>query len=216
MDTFIKENLALNILKGSKGEIKLQGEADIPTQWGTFSMRAYSDREDDLMPHLVLIKEPYQSDEAVNVRIHSECITGDLFGSKRCECGEQLSKSMEYLSKNGGLLIYLRQEGRGIGIINKLHAYEKQDEGYDTAEANSVLGLEVDGREYFDAVTILKDLGITKVNLLTNNPTKLEALEENGIKVARRISVEIAPKAENKDYLHTKKTVFGHYLNDVI
>lgn len=216
MNTSIKENLALSNLKGSKGEITLQGEADIPTEWGIFSMKAYSDREDDLMPHLVLIKEPYQPDQVVNVRIHSECITGDLFGSKRCECGEQLSKSMEYLSNNGGLLIYLRQEGRGIGIINKLHAYEKQDEGYDTAEANSILGLEVDGREYLDAVTILNHLSITKVNLLTNNPSKLEALEENGIIVESRIPVVVTPRAENKNYLNTKKTLFGHYLNEVI
>lgn len=197
-----------------KGALVIQGEALIPTDWGPFTMKAYSRTKNDQMPHFALIQNPIDLTKPVNVRIHSECITGDIFKSNRCECGEQLSKSMEYISKNGGVLIYLRQEGRGIGIINKLHAYEKQDQGFDTAEANTVLGFEVDARNYNDAIEILNDLHITTINLLTNNPDKITAIEKGNIEVKKRIPLVIKAKKENQKYLDTKKNIFGHLLDN--
>lgn len=187
----------------------------IPTDFGEFQMIAYSSDNQDRMPHLALFNPKTRIDTVVNVRIHSECLTGDLFGSNRCECGEQLDKSMEYIATHTGLLIYLRQEGRGIGIINKLHAYEKQDAGFDTAEANQVLGFAIDSRQYDDAVQILEDLKIAKINLLTNNPDKVAALESSSIEIVDRIPLQIKPKKENLSYLKTKKDRFGHHL-DVI
>jgi GTP cyclohydrolase II len=201
-----------DILDSLNNHIKLQGEAIIPTDFGTFLMKAYAKRPDETMPHFALIKEPFDLNLPVNVRIHSECLTGDIFHSNRCECGEQLTYSMDYISKNTGIIIYLRQEGRGIGIINKLHAYVKQDEGLDTAQANEALGLSIDARTYEDAVAILKDLDIKEINLLTNNPEKINALNDLGIKVKDRIPVIVKPKKANKQYLETKKNVFGHWL----
>jgi len=195
--------------------LKRRSSAPIPTAHGTFDTIAYSHSVQEKMPHLVLLNDSTDLNDAVNVRIHSECITGDLFGSYRCECGEQLDKAMEYVSKNGGLIIYLRQEGRGIGIINKLHAYTKQDEGYNTADANKVLGFGYDDRTYQDAVDILKDLGIKKINLLTNNTDKINAIANSEIDVAERIPVEVQPKKENIDYLRTKKEFFGHKLHKI-
>ncbi|HOY11758.1 MAG TPA: GTP cyclohydrolase II [Saprospiraceae bacterium] len=197
-----------------KDALVIQGEALIPTDWGPFTMKAYSRTHNDQMPHFALIQNPIDITKPVNVRIHSECITGDIFKSNRCECGEQLSKSMEYISKNGGVLIYLRQEGRGIGIINKLHAYEKQDQGFDTAEANTVLGFEVDARSYNDAIEILNDLNIKTLNLLTNNPDKIKAIEKGNIEVKKRIPLVIKAKKENQKYLDTKKNIFGHLLDN--
>ena len=140
-------------------------------------------------------------------------MTGDVFGSYRCECGEQLSKSLEYVGSNTGVLIYLRQEGRGIGLINKLHAYIKQDEGYDTAEANIVLGFGYDDRTYEDAIAILRDLKISRINLITNNPKKIKALEdEPSILVHSRIDLDIKARKENIGYLRTKKDKFQHLL----
>lgn len=193
--------------------LKIQGEAVIPTDWGPFVMKAYSSEAEDRMPHFALLRDPLDFEKTVNVRVHSECITGDIFKSNRCECGEQLSISMDYIAKNGGVVIYLRQEGRGIGIINKLHAYEKQDLGMDTAEANIALGFKIDERSYSDAVTILKDLGVTRINLLTNNPDKISAFEGSGIVVDQRIPVIVKAKKENEGYLKTKKDVFGHFLD---
>lgn len=191
----------------------MQGEALIPTDWGPFLMKAYSMNSKDPMPHLVLIKQPLDTNLTVNVRIHSECITGDLFRSNRCECGEQLYKSLDYISENGGVLIYLRQEGRGIGIINKLHAYEKQDEGFDTAEANRQLGFHADNRNYSEAIHVLHELNITNVNLLTNNPDKVSAFENTGINIVSRIPIQINPKVDNLGYLKAKRDIFGHFLD---
>lgn len=196
----------------STQKIKNQGEALIPTDWGEFLMKAYSSSEGDPMPHIVLINQPLDITQVVNVRIHSECITGDLFKSHRCECGEQLDYSMRYIAKHGGVLVYLRQEGRGIGIINKLHAYVKQDQGLDTAQANEALGLGIDERTYEDAITILNDLKITKLNLITNNPDKLKLFKSTNIELLERIPVVVIPKAENQHYLQTKKKKFGHML----
>ena len=193
-------------------KVTLQGEAEIPTHYGRFIMRAYSCKEDDYVPTIVLYNPNTKLTEAINVRIHSECITGDLFGSIKCECGEQLNKSMEIISKEGGIVIYLRQEGRGIGIINKLHAYREQEKGLDTIEANQVLGFEIDARRYDVAISILKELGIKQIKLLTNNPAKLHALKEAGFDSVERVSLEIAPREENADYLKTKKDEMGHKL----
>jgi 3,4-dihydroxy 2-butanone 4-phosphate synthase / GTP cyclohydrolase II len=175
-------------------------------------MRAYSCREDDYIPTIVLLNPNTILTDPVYVRIHSECITGDLFGSIKCECGEQLDKSMEIISKKGGVIIYLRQEGRGIGIINKLHAYREQEKGLDTIEANEVLGFEIDARRYDNAVSILKDLGIVKIKLLTNNPDKVNAITKSGIEV-QRVALEIKPSAENEEYLRTKRDEMGHQLD---
>lgn len=191
-------------------EIILQGEANIPTKYGDFRMRAYSCSETDYVPTIVLLNDNTKLDKPVYVRIHSECITGDLFGSMKCECGEQLDLSMKIISEEGGLIIYLRQEGRGIGIINKLHAYRQQEKGLDTIEANKILGFEIDSRRYDAAVNILKQLNIRNIILLTNNPEKLSALREAGFESVERKSLIITPKKENKGYLKTKKDKMGH------
>ena len=142
--------------------IKSQASGIIPMPQGTFKMIAYSELEEDIAPHFAIVKDTFDAFSPVIVRIHSECITGDLFGSKRCDCGQQLADSLEKIAENGGLVIYLRQEGRGIGIINKLKAYNLQDQGFDTVDANTHLGFEPDERTYEIAFEILKDLGIKK------------------------------------------------------
>ncbi len=162
-------------------------------------------------PHLVLRNTGIGAD-VVNVRIHSECITGDVFGSTRCDCGEQLSASLNYIAEHGGVLIYLRQEGRGIGLVNKLKAYNLQDEGFDTIVANHQLGFATDLRNYEAAIALLKHYGIQRINLMTNNPEKLDAFENSGIHVESRIPVVILPVADNERYLQTKKDGMGHML----
>ena len=212
MHFFTFLNRANTTLEDNDSKIQVQAEAILPTDFGIFIMKAYSSAPLDPMPHLALVTENLDVDQVVNVRIHSECITGDIFRSQRCECGEQLAFSLDYIGKEGGLVIYLRQEGRGIGIINKLHAYVHQDQGLDTAKANLALGLEIDAREYSAAVTILKDLGINKIHLITNNPDKIKALDDAGIDVVSRIPVVIAANGANQEYLQTKKNLFGHLL----
>lgn len=175
-------------------------------------MIAYSDSPEDNSPHFAIVSEHFDPFQPVLVRVHSECITGDLFGSHRCDCGEQLQKSLELISKEGGVLIYLRQEGRGIGIINKLKAYNLQDQGINTVDANTHLGFEADERTYETAIVILKDLGIKKIRLLTNNPSKLTAFEHSDVEVIERIPLEITPREENRYYLETKKSLMGHIL----
>lgn len=194
-------------------KIHKQAQAPLPTKNGSFQTIAYSLSVNDRMPHMVLINPQTDFSKPVNVRIHSECMTGDVFGSRRCECGEQLDWSLDYVNRHGGMVIYLRQEGRGIGIINKLHAYQKQDEGFDTAEANIELGFGYDDRTYEDAISILQDLKVKEVNLLTNNPEKIKALDNCILKVVNRIAVEIPPHAQNIAYLKTKKEFFGHKLD---
>lgn len=193
--------------------IKKQAQASMPTKYGTFQMLAYALNEEDPMPHVVMVNPETDFSETVNVRVHSECMTGDVFGSYRCECGEQLDKSLEYIAAHGGLVIYLRQEGRGIGIINKLHAYVKQDEGYDTAEANKILGFGYDDRTYEDAIAILHDLEVKDINLITNNPEKIKSLDDDElITVHHRIGLDIIPRKENTGYLKTKVEKFGHEI----
>jgi GTP cyclohydrolase II len=187
-----------------------QAEANIPTPWGDFNMIAFSDGPNEWMPHFALVHEDCDPRQAVLTRIHSECITGDLFGSKRCDCGEQLHKSMEMTAQAGGVVLYLRQEGRGIGIINKLKAYNLQDMGLNTVDANLHLGLEVDARQYDIALQMLEALGIDKIRLLTNNPDKIEAFEQSGILLVDRVPLIVKPNADNLNYLETKKKDLGH------
>ncbi|MCB9201461.1 MAG: GTP cyclohydrolase II [Flavobacteriales bacterium] len=193
--------------------LKNQAQAEIPTDWGKFTMIAYSEKEDDWMPHLVMIHEKTDFTKTVPVRFHSECITGDIFHSKRCECGKQLHSAMDYFSKNGGILIYLRQEGRNIGIINKLKAYNLQDKGRNTVEANLDLGLPADGRSFNEVIEIMNDLKVKSIFLLTNNPEKIKAIEKSSIVFKGRIPLEIQATKENEAYLKTKKEFFKHKLN---
>jgi 3,4-dihydroxy 2-butanone 4-phosphate synthase/GTP cyclohydrolase II len=187
-----------------------QAEALIPTPWGNFRMAAYSSDPEDWMPHLALIAENTDFEKPVLVRVHSECITGDMFGSKRCDCGEQLSYALARIAREGGILLYLRQEGRGIGIINKLKAYNLQDLGLNTVDANLHLGLEVDARHYDIAIAMLDDLGIESIKLLTNNPEKIEAFEDSSVTVIERAPIVMEPNADNLDYLRTKQEILGH------
>lgn len=196
----------------TQGPLQLQAQAVIPTLWGNFNMVAFSADPDDWMPHLALIHEKTDSSGPVNLRLHSECITGDLFGSKRCDCGEQLLKALEVIGENGGIILYLRQEGRGIGIINKLKAYNLQDRGMNTIDANLHLGLEVDARDYAIAVEILNILNISEIRLLTNNPDKISAFDDSGIVVTERVPLIIEPHEENAGYLKTKQEAMGHLL----
>lgn len=193
-------------------KLKSQAEAILPTEWGNFILSAYTDHTGDYCPHLALRHPDLNTESAVYTRIHSECITGDIFHSLKCDCGEQLNESMKIIAENQGVLIYLRQEGRGIGIINKIKAYKHQEKGLDTIEANHILGLKTDYREYIDAAEILKLMGISRVKLITNNPEKIEDLIAQGIKVEDRISIMIAPNIMNIAYLRTKKRSMGHFF----
>jgi 3,4-dihydroxy 2-butanone 4-phosphate synthase/GTP cyclohydrolase II len=173
---------------------------------------AYASHPDEWMPHLALVHENIDFNQPVLIRIHSECITGDLFSSKRCDCGEQLLSAMDKISDEHGILIYLRQEGRGIGIINKLKAYQLQDLGLDTVEANLHLGLSIDARDFTIALSLLRDIGVKKVRLLTNNPDKIEIFNESTIELVERVPLVIVPQEENRDYLRVKKERMGHIL----
>lgn len=189
-----------------------RAEALIPTPYGKFRMIAYSEDPEAYAPHIALVHPEMDPDSEVVIRIHSECITGDLFGSKRCDCGEQLNRAMKITAQMKGAVIYLRQEGRGIGIINKLKAYQLQDQGLDTIEANLHLGFEIDARHYEVAQAMLTDLGVSKIQLLTNNPEKVDAFGDGPVEVVRRLPIIIDPVSENKGYLHTKEVSMGHWL----
>ncbi len=189
-----------------------QAEAVIPTPWGNFNLLAFAPTPDEWMPHLALVNENIDFTKPVLTRIHSECITGDLFSSKRCDCGEQLLAAMDRISEENGILIYLRQEGRGIGIINKLKAYQLQDNGLDTVEANLHLGLSVDARDFSISLSILFDIGVKQIRLLTNNPDKIEIFDQSNIELVERVPLIILPQEENKDYLRVKKERMGHIL----
>lgn len=191
--------------------IQKLAEAKLPTVHGTFDMVAYESGVKDF-PHLALVNCMVPTDKAVDVRIHSECMTGDVFGSVRCDCGEQLDTSLSHFGDKGGVLIYLRQEGRGIGLVNKMKAYNLQDEGLDTIKANHALGFHSDSRDYSIAIDILKELGISKINLLTNNPEKVDAFAEGEIEVIKRLPIEIEAREENAGYLRTKMNSMGHLI----
>jgi GTP cyclohydrolase II len=195
----------------TKLPLKRQADALLPTPWGTFRMIAYARRNDDPLPHLAMVHENFDvQNHPTLVRVHSECMTGDVFHSHRCDCGEQLDYAMRLAAERGGVVIYLRQEGRGIGLINKLKAYQWQDKGLNTAEANIKLGFKADERTYEDAITILQDLSIQKITLLTNNPLKINYLQAEGIQVINREPIVIEAKEENEFYLHTKRDFMGH------
>ncbi|MFZ4928483.1 GTP cyclohydrolase II [Chryseobacterium sp. Mn2064] len=195
--------------------LKIQAQSKIPTDYGVFTVYAFSDNEEDWSPHLVWVAENTDFSTTVNVRFHSECITGEVFHSKKCECGQQLDAAMAYMSEKGGVIIYLRQEGRNIGIINKLRAYELQEKGLDTVEANLKLGLPADGRNFDVAVEMLNVLEIRKINLLTNNPDKIKSIENSGIILNSRIPLEIDSNEVNESYLVKKKKYFGHLLEKI-
>ena len=195
--------------------LTIQAQTKIPTDFGKFNVYAFSESEEDWNPHLVWVAENTDFSKTVNVRFHSECITGEVFHSKKCECGQQLDSAMKYMSENGGMIIYLRQEGRNIGIINKLRAYALLEQGFDTVEANLKLGLPADGRNFDVAVEVLNILNIKEINLLTNNPDKLKSLENSGIKLNQRVPLEIESNEVNESYLTKKKDYFGHLLEKV-
>ncbi len=194
--------------------IEKVAEAELPTPYGDFKLIAYRSFVDDFQ-HLALVKGNITKGE-VPVRVHSQCLTGDIFHSLRCDCGDQLEKAMKVIQKNGkGVILYLSQEGRGIGLLNKIKAYELQDKGLDTVEANEELGFKADLRDYGIGAQILVDLGLKKIRLLTNNPRKIVGLEGYGLHVAGRMPIEIKPGKKNKKYLKTKKKRLGHKLKEV-
>lgn len=191
--------------------LKLYASANLPTRLGSFRIFTFTDGNKN--ENAVLVKGDVTGKPAVPVRIHSECLTGDVFGSKRCDCREQLEKSLEYIESKGfGMLIYLRQEGRGIGLLKKIRAYSLQEQGYDTIEANLLQGLPVDQRDYSFAKEVLDYFQIKSVILMSNNPTKFEFLEHSGIEIVGRIPVLTDPNPFDKFYLETKKEKLGHQL----
>ena len=190
-------------------------EVHLPTRFGDFNLAAYEDRLTG-DTHLALYKGTWTEDEPVLVRVHSQCVTGDIFGSKRCDCGEQLAKAMRRVEHAGqGVVLYMKQEGRGIGLLNKLRAYELQEQGLDTVEANEALGFSMDHRDYGIGCQILRDLGIRKLRLMTNNPTKRIGLHGYGLEIVERVPIEIPPNEVNETYLRTKRDRMGHILSDL-
>jgi len=192
--------------------VKRVSSAEMPTDYGEFKIIAFETEVGD-ETHIALIKGDIEGDKVVPVRVHSECLTGDVFGSRRCDCGSQLHSAMEYIENHGfGVILYLRQEGRGIGLGNKIKAYHLQDGGMDTVEANITLGFSSDLRNYGIGAQILVDIGLRKINLMTNNPKKIIGIEGYGLEVAGRIPIEITPKNENRFYLETKRDKMGHLI----
>jgi len=214
MDRYATCNLS-GILSLHDFDMKAISSATIPSSWGQFELIAYGLTPEDMMPHLALVfAGPSKSNrENVLVRIHSECLTGDLFSSARCECGSQLRSSLDQIGREGGIVIYLRQEGRGIGLIEKLKAYQLQDAGLDTVDANIKLGHAPDERSFDLAVEILQDLKVKSIRLLTNNPEKIKAIEDSDIRLVERVPLIIETTKENEKYMDTKKTILGHLLD---
>jgi GTP cyclohydrolase II len=187
--------------------------ARVPTEFGEFDLYLYTNNQDE-KEHLALVKGDVSGQSDLPVRIHSECFTGDVMGSRRCDCGEQLHRAMSIINEVGrGVVVYLRQEGRGIGLLEKLRAYNLQDEGYDTVEANLLLGHQADERDYTVAARILEDLDVQSILLLTNNPTKIEALKDLGIHITARVPVQSTIHADNVAYMKTKARRMHHLLD---
>jgi 3,4-dihydroxy 2-butanone 4-phosphate synthase/GTP cyclohydrolase II len=190
-------------------------EVEMPTKYGDFRLIAFEERLSGEV-HLAMVKGTWSEDEPVLVRVHSQCITGDIFGSKRCDCGDQLATALQQVEQEGqGVVLYMKQEGRGIGLVNKLHAYKLQEQGLDTVEANEALGFQMDHRDYGIGCQILRDLGLRRLRLMTNNPTKRVALAGYGLEIVSRVPVEIPPNEVNAPYLRTKRDRMGHLLTDL-
>lgn len=193
-------------------DMNIAANADLPTRFGTFRISAFADAVDG-KEHLAIIKGEVKGKNAVSTRIHSECLTGDALGSLRCDCRDQLTSSLEMIEELGsGMVLYLRQEGRGIGLVNKVKAYHLQDEGYDTVEADRMLGFSGDERKYPAAAEMIRLLGVRSVKLITNNPAKVAALQEAGITVSERIPHIMETNRFNEKYLQTKQEKAGHML----
>jgi 3,4-dihydroxy 2-butanone 4-phosphate synthase / GTP cyclohydrolase II len=207
----IKDLIAYRLKKETL--IEREVTVKLPTEWGNFDLTAYRQTTNGL-EHLALTKGEWTEEEPVLVRVHSSCMTGDIFGSCRCDCGPQLHKAMEIVEKAGrGVILYMNQEGRGIGLLNKLKAYKLQEQGKDTVEANLELGFGMDDRDYGIGAQILRDLGVKKINLLTNNPRKRAGLIGYGLEIVDNMAIEIESNEHNKFYLMTKKNKLGHILN---
>ena len=198
----------------TRSDLRLRAETTLPTRKaGVFRLLMYGDSQDNNVL-LALVKGDIRPGAPTLVRLHSQCLTGDVFGSERCDCGEQLDAALAMIGKTGnGVLIYMFDEGRGIGLLNKIRAYALQDQGRDTVEANHALGFAADMRDYKAGADILLDLGVREVRLMTNNPDKVRQLGEYGLSVTERVPVEVAPGKANRGYLHTKRTKFGHLLS---
>ncbi len=195
--------------------IKREAEANLPTHYGNWKIYAYTNTVDN-KEHVALIMGNIKEDESILVRVHSECLTGDVFSSLKCDCQSQLKKAMEMISKEGkGVIVYLRQEGRGIGLVNKIKAYNLQDHGFDTVEANLQLGFPADLRNFGIGAQILRDIGVKKIRLLTNNPKKLIGLEGYGLKIIERVPIEAELCEHNINYLKTKKEKLGHLIDKI-
>ncbi len=192
--------------------IERQIRVDMPTEWGNFKLVAYKQTTND-QTHLALVKGTWADDEEILVRVHSSCVTGDIFGSCRCDCGPQLHAAMDMVEKEGkGVIVYMNQEGRGIGLLNKLKAYELQEKGMDTVEANLALGFEMDQRDYGIGAQILRDLGVSKMRLMSNNPKKRTGLIGYGLEIVDNVAIEIDANDHNRFYLQTKRDKMGHSI----
>ena len=195
--------------------VEMGEKVNMPTEHGHFKLIPFRQTSNGL-EHIALIKGEWEENEPILVRVHSSCMTGDIFGSMRCECGEQLHKAMELIEKEGkGVVVYMNQEGRGIGLMNKIKAYKLQEDGMDTVDANLHLGFDADERDYGVGAQILREVGVTQIRLLTNNPVKRIGLEAYGLSIIENVPIEITPNPYNTFYMHTKKTRMGHVLEYV-